>query len=197
MRFGTIGAGTIAQAVGRHVLAAGHELIVSNSRGTESLADLVTELGPGASAGTVAEAATADMVLVAVPWPKVPEALAGLQGWDGRVVIDATNLFPGPQTDGLGDLTSGELVASLVPGAHVVKAFNTLYARYIEPDPRHEAGRQVLFYAGDDADAKVRFAELFDAVGFAVVDAGTLHDGGRLMEVGGGPLSALHALRQD
>ncbi len=199
MRFGSIGAGTIGQAVGRHVLNAGHEVIFSNSRGPESLAVLVAELGPRASAGTVAEAADADMVLLAAPWDKVADSLAGLPDWDGRVLIDATNQFSLARREiaDLGDQTGSEFVASLAPGARVIKAFNTLYARYIEPDPRHDAGRQVLFLAGDDHNAKESFSSLFDGIGFAVVDVGPLREGGRVMQIDGGPLSALHVLKQD
>jgi predicted dinucleotide-binding enzyme len=199
MRFGTIGAGTIGQAVGRHVLNAGHDVILSNSRGPDSLTAIAAELGPRASAGTVAQAAAADMVLLAPPWDKVADSVAGLPDWDGRIVIDATNQFSiaTREVADLGDQTGSELVASLVPGARVIKAFNTLYARYIAPDPRHDAGRQVLFYAGDDPDAKTQFRDLFDAIGFAPVDVGPLRDGGRLMQIGGGPLSALHVLKQD
>jgi predicted dinucleotide-binding enzyme len=199
MRFGTIGAGTIGQAVGRHVLNAGHEVIFSNSRGPDSLAALIAELGPRAFAGTVAEAATADMVLLAAPWDRVADSLADLPEWDGRVLIDATNQFSLTRREiaDLGDQTGSEFVASLAPGARVIKAFNALYARYIEPDPRHDAGRQVLFFAGDDHDAKESFSSLFDGIGFAVVDVGPLREGGRLMQIDGGPLSALHVLKQD
>jgi hypothetical protein len=96
----------------------------------------------------------------------------------------------------LGDQTGSEITAAHAPGARVIKAFNTLYAKYIEPDPHHEAGRQVAFYAGDDAAAKATFGALIDQFGFAPVDIGALRDGGRLMDVGG-PLSALHILKQD
>ena len=75
-------------------------------------------------------------------------------------------------------------------------AFNTLYARYIADDPRHPGGRQLLFYAGDDTVAKATFHDVADSMGFAPVDAGSLREGGRLMQIGG-PLSALHALKQD
>lgn len=198
MQFGTIGAGTIGQAVGRHVLNAGHEVIFSNSRGPDSLSTLITELGPQASAGTVSQAAAAEMVLLAPPWDNVPEALAGLPDWNGRIVIDATNQFSiaTRQLADLGNQTGSEYVASLLPGARMIKAFNTLYARYIAPNPQHQAGRQLLFYAGDDTDAKTQFHTLFDTIGFAPVDIGPLRDGGRLMQMDGGPLSALHALKQ-
>ncbi|MCO1660309.1 NAD(P)-binding domain-containing protein [Pseudonocardia sp. S2-4] len=201
MTWGTIGAGEVAQAVARHAVRAGHEVVLSNSRGPESLESIVAAIGPGASAGTVAQAAEADLVLLAVPWTAVPAALRGLPRRDGRIVIDATNQMASitqePVIDDLGDQTGSELVASLVPGARVIKAFNTLYGRYIAPDPRHDAGRQLLFYAGDDLAAKSLFHDVVHGFGFAPVDIGRLREGGRLMQVGGGPLSALHALRQD
>ncbi len=199
MLFASIGAGTIGQAVSRHVLNAGNDIILSNSRGPNTLTTLAAELGPRASVASVADAAAAEMVLLAVPWDNVSDAVAGLPDWGGRILIDATNQFSltrGEPAD-LGEQTGSEWVASLVPGARVIKAFNTLYARYIAPDPRHDDGRQVLFYAGDDAEAKTAFHELFESVGFAPVDVGRLREGGRLMQVGGGPLSALHALKQD
>lgn len=200
MDFGTIGAGTIAQAISRHLVTAGHRVTLSNRRGPSTLDDVVTDLGPLASAGTVVQAARADMVFLAVMWPEVPAALADLPPWEGRILVDCTNQFARTdpiEVDDLGDRTGSEVVAALAPGARVIKAFNTLWAKYIEPDPRHPAGRQVLFYAGDDAAAKAVFHDLVDSFGFAPIDLGGLRDGGRLMQVGGGPLSALHALKQD
>lgn len=198
MNFGTIGAGAVAQAIAGHLVAAGHKVTLSNSRGPDTLLDVVTRLGPLASAGTVSEAAAADLVFLTVPWPQVGEALAGLPEWDGRILVDTTNYFESmrPALTDLGVETASEFVADRAPGARVVKAFNTLYAQYIAADPRHTAGRQLLFYAGDDQAAKADFHTVADALGFAPVDAGTLREGGRLMQVGG-PLSALHALRQD
>jgi hypothetical protein len=181
-------------------VAAGHRVVLSNSRGPATLEEVVKDLGPLASAGTAAEAAAADMVFLAVRWPDIPAALAGLPAWDGRILVDTANQATGPapadRVD-LGTETGSEFVARHAPGARVVKAFNTLYARYIVADPRHAEGRQLLFYAGDDDDAKKTFREIADSIGFAPADAGTLRDGGRLMQVGGGPLSALHALKQD
>ena len=88
---GTIGAGQVAQTIARRAIAAGHHVILSNSRGPESLTDIVTQLGAGASAGTVDEAAEADIVLLAVKWDQVPEAVQGVSDWSGRIVIDAAN----------------------------------------------------------------------------------------------------------
>lgn len=200
MNFGIIGAGTIARALTNHLVTAGHPVTLSNSRGPSTLREVVANLGPSASAGTVAQAAQADMVFLAVMWPDIPAALADLPPWNGRILVDTTNQFarldPVEVAD-LGDQTGSEWVAALAPDARVIKAFNTLHARYIAPNPRHPAGRQVLFYAGDDAAAKATFRNVVDGFGFAPVDIGGLRDGGRLMQVGGGPLSALHVLRQD
>jgi predicted dinucleotide-binding enzyme len=198
MNFGTIGAGTVAQAIAGHLVAAGHKVTLGNSRGPDTLLDVVTRLGPLASAGTTGEAAAADMVFLTVRWPQVGAALAGLPEWDGRILVDTTNNLESmlPTVADLGVETASEFVADRAPGARVVKAFNTLYAQYIAADPRHAEGRQLLFYAGDDEAAKAAFHTVADALGFAPADAGTLRDGGRLMQIGG-PLSALHALRQD
>ncbi|WP_431875724.1 NADPH-dependent F420 reductase [Amycolatopsis sacchari] len=199
MDFGTIGAGTIGQAIARHLVAAGHRVVLSNRRGPDALGDTVARLGPLAGAGTVTEAAAAEMVFLAVRWQDIPAALAEVSSWDGRILVDTTNqmtgLTPRDYVD-LGSDTGSEFVARHAPGARVVKAFNTLFAQYIEPDPRHGEGRQLLFYAGDDADAKADFRAVAEEIGFAPVDAGSLREGGRLMQVGG-LLSALHALKQD
>jgi predicted dinucleotide-binding enzyme len=197
VRIGTIGAGAVAQAIARHLVTAGHTVTLSNSRGPDTLLDVVAQLGPSAGAATVEEAATADMVFIAVRWPQVGEALAGLPPWDGRILVDTTNQIPtSPTVADLDVVTASEFVVERAPGAHVVKAFNTLYARYIADDPRHQEGRQLLFYAGDDTAAKATFHDVADSMGFAPVDVGSLREGGRLMQVGG-PLSALHALKQD
>lgn len=200
MRIGTIGAGTVATAIARHALANGHQVLLSNRRGPGALAELIEELGPGATAATPAEAAAAELVVLAVSWSDIPTAVGELPDWGGRIVLDTTNQFLSPPPNvriaDLGDVTGSEYVASLLPGARVVKAFNTLYGQYIAADPRHEAGRQLLFLAGDDAAAKAQVSELTAGWGFAPVDVGALREGGRLMQLGG-PLSGLHALKQD
>ncbi|GAB2641173.1 NAD(P)-binding domain-containing protein [Prescottella soli] len=201
MRFGTIGAGTIGQAIARHVVKAGYPITLSNSRGPQSLAEVIAEIGPPASAGTVAEAAQADIVFLAAHWKVVGDVLDALPHWNDRILVDVTNTLDfvdgGVVPVDIGDKTGSEIVAAHAPGARVVKAFNTLHASYIEPDPRHEAGRQVVFYAGDDVDAKATIRSILDEFGFASVDVGPLHEGGQLMDVNGGPLSGLHVLKQD
>jgi 8-hydroxy-5-deazaflavin:NADPH oxidoreductase len=132
---GIIGAGRLGQAMARTAVRAGRRVRIANSRGPESLASVVSALGDGVSAGTVDEVAAAGIVVVAVPWDRVPEAVHGLE-WNGQVVVDATNDWA---ADDLQGRTSSELVADLVPGARVVKAGNTLGADVLGSDPQ-EAG---------------------------------------------------------
>jgi predicted dinucleotide-binding enzyme len=123
MKFGTIGAGTVALAFAREALATGHEVVFSSRRGPESLAGKVAEFGHGASAATVDEAASLDYVLLAVPWRNVEDALQCLPAWNGRVLIDATNPFietsPNLVLADLGGKGASEVVAALAPGARV------------------------------------------------------------------------------
>lgn len=195
MQLGFIGAGTVAQAIARHAVRTGSDVVLSNSRGPASLAEVVEALGASARAGTPDEAAASDVVVLAVPWPAVPDALATVSDWTGRTLIDATNQF---DANGaavhLGDDTGSELVARHAPGADVVKAFNTLYGREMAADPRREGGRLLLFYAGDREPAWQRVHDLADGFGFAPLRIGGLRDGGRLMQVDRGPLSGLHAI---
>ncbi|NMO17112.1 NADPH-dependent F420 reductase [Pyxidicoccus fallax] len=198
MRIGIIGAGSIGQALAGHMVKSGHEVVVSNSRGPESLAGLVAKLGPGARAGTREEAAKAELVVLSVPWEQVPEALSGLPAWNGRILLDATNpvLLPGFRLADLKGSTSSEIVASLAPGARVVKAANTLLAAVLAADPRHATGRRVLFMSGDDAGAKTEVRGLFEKVGFAPIDLGPLANG-KLQQFPGGPLAVINLLKQD
>jgi 8-hydroxy-5-deazaflavin:NADPH oxidoreductase len=187
---GIMGAGRLGQAMARTALRAGREVVLANSRGPETLTSEVSALGDGATAGTAAQAAGADIVVLAVPWPRVPEAVAG-PDWSGRIVIDATNDFDPGDLDGR---TSSEVVADLVAGARVVKAANTLGAAVLGADPHEAGGRRVIFLSGDDADAKSEVAALFDEAGFAVIDLGGLRDGGAMQQVHG-PLAGVNLIR--
>ncbi|MGH9723099.1 MAG: NADPH-dependent F420 reductase [Bryobacteraceae bacterium] len=197
MKIGIIGAGGIGQAFAGHVAKAGYETIVSNSRGPESLADLVSRLGPRARAGTRAQAAQADVVFVSVRWEQVPDALAGLPAWGGRILIDATNpvLQPGFRLAELNGRTSSEVVAALAPGARVVKSVNTLPVALLASDPKQAGGRRVLFLSGDDADAKGQVDTILAKAGFATIDLGGLAAGGKLQQFPGGPLPTLNLIK--
>lgn len=194
---GIIGAGAIGAAFARALSRQGIELVIANSRGPESLASLVADLGPTARAGTREEAAAQPVVLVAVNWSKLPTALAGLPAFDGRIVIDANNSIEAPSFKAV-DLQgrmSSEVFAEWVPGARVVKAFNHLAAGLLERDPAAEGGRRVLFVSGDDADAKAQVVDLIERVGFFGIDLGTLSVGARLAQFPGGPLPILNLVR--
>jgi len=194
---GIIGAGAIGSSFARALAGKGIHATLSNSRGPDSLKDLVRELGPTIQAGTVKEAASKDIVLVAVNWGRLPGALGGLPDFAGRIVIDANNPVEGPPLKpvDLKGRVSSEVFAELVPGARVVKAFNHLLAHLLSSDPAAEGGKRVLFYAGDDAKAKTAVAALINQLGFSGVDLGTLAVGGRMTQFMGGPLAILNLVQ--
>jgi predicted dinucleotide-binding enzyme len=188
-RVGIIGAGQIGTAFARALARQRIPAVIANSRGPASLRPLTDELGPSLHAGSLEEAAKADIILVAVNWSKLPEALARLD-LRGRIVIDANNPIEPPtfQPIDLNGRTSSEVFSDLVPGARVVKAFNHLPAALLAQDPQTESGRRVLFLSGDDAQAKQAVAQLIDSLGFFGVDLGKLVADGRLAGIPGGPL---------
>lgn len=186
MKIGILGAGNIGATAARLFIAAGHEVAVSNSRGPESLQALARELGRHAHAMTIDEAAHfGEVVLLAVPW-RAPEALPGADLLRGKIVIDAMNPY---RPDGgfydLGGSTSSERVLQRMPGARLVKAFNTIY--YVHLAERGRKGiptdeRHAIYVAGDDAAAKQVVSRLIEEIGFAAVDTGSLREGGRLQQ---------------
>jgi 8-hydroxy-5-deazaflavin:NADPH oxidoreductase len=189
-RVGIIGAGRIGQAMARTALRAGRSVAIANSRGAESLTSMVSALGDGVWAATVQEAAAAGIVVIAVPWPRVQQALKGLE-WSGQIVIDATNDF---EPSDLNGSTSSEVVADLVRGARVVKAANTLAAAVLGSDPHEAGGRRVIFLSGDDVDAKAEVISLFEDAGFFTIDLGALITGGAMQQLGA-PLAGVNLVR--
>lgn len=197
---GIVGAGVIGRALARHFVNAGCGVVLSNSRGPETLGAAVEELGgedAGVFAGTVEEALAADIVILAVTWQHLESVLAGASPWNGRIVVDVLNpiINPGFKIVDLGDRSSSEAVAALVPGARLVKAGNTFSAAVLAQSPLVEGGRRVFFLCGDDLDARKIVGGLMDAAGFAVIDLGTLASGARLMQFPGGPLPGLDLVR--
>ena len=190
MTIGIIGSGAIGTAFARSLARSGIEAIISNSRGPDSLKELIRELGLLIKAGTREEAGRADIVFVAVNWTKLPAALAGLPEWSGRILIDANNPIEAPlfKPVDLKGRVSSEVVADLAPGARVVKAFNHLRAEVLAGDPRSDGGRRVLFYSGNDNAAKAEVAALIERIGFVGIDLGSLTVGGKLAQFPGGPL---------
>jgi predicted dinucleotide-binding enzyme len=188
MRIGVIGSGHIGGAAAKLFVEAGHEVALSHAGGPASLGEAVAALGPRARAATIAEAADfGQVVLLAIPWRSREDLPA--DHLRGKTTIDATNPYrPDFSLYDLGDSTSSEEVAKALPGAVVVKAFNTLRAPDLAsrgaPD-RPVEERTALFIAGDDQEAKRIVAQLVDDIGFAPIDTGTLRDGGRLQQAGG------------
>lgn len=187
MRIGIIGAGKIGATVAKLFIAQGHEVALSNSRGPESLRALVAELGPKAHAMSVEEAARfGDVVLLAVPW-RSPDALPSPAAVKGKIVIDAMN--PYTASGGFERLdpstSASEETLKRLPGVRLVKAFNTIWFRHLADRGRKDipvGERHAIFLAGDDAEAKRVVARLIEEIGFAPVDTGSLHDGGRRQE---------------
>jgi len=186
MKIGIVGTGYIGATAARLFVRAGHEVALSNSRGGEGLAELIGELGDRARATSVAQAARfGTVVLVAVPFGRYEELPT--EAFDGKVVIDAGNYYPDrdghvPELDA-DETTSSELVAGHLRGARLVKAFNTIYFRHLATEGRTdlpEDDRRAIFVASDDPAAKSTVAALIRQLGFAAVDAGTLHDGRHL-----------------
>jgi predicted dinucleotide-binding enzyme len=188
MNIGIIGAGDIGANMARLLVEAGHDVALSNSRGAESLASLIAEVGPRARAMSVNDAASfGEVVLLAVPW-RSPEALPRAEHVAGKIVIDAMNPYrPDGRLYDLGDSTSSEEVLKRLPGARLVKAFNTIWYKHLKTQSRPEATmdyRRAIPIAGDDADAKRIVTQLIEQIGFAAVDSGSLREGGKRQEPG-------------
>jgi len=193
--FGIIGAGNIGQAVARHLINAGYQVTLSNSKGIEPLKEIVASLGKNAKAGTAVEAAQQDIVLLALPWSQLP-TITKLVDWTDRIVLDATNHFINANFDvaDLNGKASSEVVASYLPGAKIVKVFNTLYFKILAADPHEAGGRRVLFLSADDVPSKKEVIGVIESLGFAAVDLGTLAEGSKQQQAKGA-LAALNLIK--
>ena len=201
---GLIGAGHIGSQLARLAVANGYDVVVSNSRGPQTLSALVAELGPKARAATPAEAAASgDIVVVTIPLKSYRDVpVAPLVG---KIVIDTNNYYP--QRDGqISELdnestTTSELLQVHLPKSKVVKAFNHLYAASLTTDgqPAGSKNRRALAIAGDDEAAKAAVARLIDQFGFDVVDIGPLKESWRIQRdtPGYGPRRTAPELRKD
>lgn len=207
MKIGIIGSGALGSNVARALAKKGLSATLANKSGPASLTTLVAELGPTITAGTIEQAASADIVLVAVPWVALETLLDSLPAWNNRIVIDGTNpvLFLDPNSPdakdptnplaaygikaiNLGGKYASAVFRDLVPGARVVKAFNHLDANVLS-QPEVAGGQRTLFYSGDDADAKAEVRKILDTIGYFAVDLGSLDVGGPLMELPFGALA--------
>jgi hypothetical protein len=183
--WGFIGSGNIGSTVARLAVAAGHDVVLSNSRGPQTLADLVAELGPHARAATPPEAAGAgDVVVVTIPLRNYRDIPA--DALRGKVVIDTMNYYPGrdgriPELDDESTTTS-ELLQAHLPESHVVKAFNNIHYAHLAalPRPAGSEDRSALAIAGDDEAAKATVRALLDEIGYDTLDLGPLSEGWRI-----------------
>ena len=184
---GFIGAGNIGGTVARLAVDAGYDVVLSNSRGPETLAELVAELGPKARAATPAEAAEAgDIVVVTIPLKNIEQL--PLDALAGKTIIDTNNYYP--ERDGqiaaldTDSTTTAELLQALIPTADVVKGFNNIYAGHLAVlgRPAGAPDRSALPIAGDSEEAKAAVTKFLDAIGYDVVDAGRLSEGWRFQK---------------
>jgi|HubBroStandDraft_6_1064221.scaffolds.fasta_scaffold247195_3 NADPH-dependent F420 reductase len=184
MKIGIIGSGNVGGALGIRWAKLGHE-VVFGTRNPESgdVQKLAARASGKTSAATLADTAReGEVLLLATPWPATQQIITGLDDLNGKILIDATNPLL-PDLSGLthGTTTSGgEQVAAWARGARVVKAFNTVGAN-IMADPSFEGHRPVMFYCGDDAQAKQVVKKLIDELVFEAIDAGPLTQA-RLLE---------------
>jgi 8-hydroxy-5-deazaflavin:NADPH oxidoreductase len=190
MKIGIIGSGNIGATAARLFIRAGHEVALSNSRGGQGLEDLVGELGSKAHATTIEDAARfGDVILIAIPFGKFSTLPA--DAFKGKVVIDTGNYYP--ERDGKfaeldkDETTSSEMMSSHLKEARLVKGFNTIYFKHLATQgdtSRPLEERRAIFIAGDDSEAKEIVARLIEEIGFAAVDSGFLHEGGRTQQPG-------------
>lgn len=200
MKIGIIGAGRIGLALTKHFVSAGHQLIIANSRGPESLSEIASSIGSNVTAATLADVAkNAEIIVLSAPWAKLRQIAASLPELKGKIIIDTTNniINTTPFTlDDIGASTTGEIVAKLFPGAKIVKAFNTLPAAVLDQSPNETVGNRVIFISGDDKTAKNEIAALISDIGFVPVDLGTMDIGGKLQAVGAS-LSGVNLLKSN
>jgi len=184
MKIGIIGAGNIGANAAKLFVKAGHEIVIANSRGAETLNDLVAELGEKAQAVSIEEAAQfGEIVFISIPFGKYKTLPAN--AFDGKIVVDSNNYYP-DRDDSYAELddnktTSSEMLAEHLRGARIVKGFNTIWFEHLKTQgdaslPIDE--RRAIFIAGDDAEAKKTVARLIEEIGFAAIDTGDLRDGG-------------------
>ncbi|MDR7098968.1 putative dinucleotide-binding enzyme [Lysobacter niabensis] len=187
MTYAIIGSGAIGSAIATQFARAGLDVQVANSRGPASLQELASKLGHRIKPTVLEQALRADVVFLAVPFASAPATLAGTGNWQDRILVDATNAveFPSFRPIDLAGRLSSQVIGELVPGARIVKAFNTLPAAILASDPRKQGGRRTLFLSGDHTDANIKIAALIEALGFSAIDLGPIDQGGRLQHFGG------------
>lgn len=191
MTYAIIGSGHVGTALARQFARANVPVGIANTRGPDTIASLVAELGDIVHATTIEVALGADIIFLALPYIAIEILSAMHADWTGKIVVDATNAYGVPPEVLAGRLSS-DIVAATLPGATVVKAFNQLPAAVLARDPAQEDGRRVVFVAGNDDAANATIKALAEQFGFSPIVLGRIDDGGRLIHIPG-PL-VLHNL---
>ncbi|ARP63021.1 NADP oxidoreductase coenzyme [Mesorhizobium sp. WSM1497] len=183
MSYAIIGFGKIGQALAKAFARKGLEVSVATTRDPESFASDAAAIGPMIIPKTLADAVKADIIFLAVRFESHPDVAKALPSWEGKTIIDATNVFPVPEE--LDGLPSSAFVAKAFTGAKLVKGFNHLIAATLAADPIVEGGHRVVFLSSDDEDAIAPVAALAKQLGFAPVKLGKLNEGGTLVHARG------------
>jgi hypothetical protein len=191
MNYAIIGSGKVGTALARQFARAEIPVVIANSRGPASIQPLAQELGGSTRPGAIGAALEADVIFLAIPFVAVSDLARQRADWAGKVVIDATNAY-GVSPEVLAGRLSSDIVASELPGASVVKAFNQLPAAALARDPRQEGGRRVVFLASNDEKASAEVKALAERLQFSPISLGRIDEGGRLLHIQG-PL-VLHNL---
>jgi 8-hydroxy-5-deazaflavin:NADPH oxidoreductase len=185
MKYAIIGSGEIGTALARAFARKNIGVAIANSRGPKTLASLTEELGPSIFARSVQDACEADIIFLAVPFTAHPDVAKQFQQWNGKIIVDTTNVFHVAPEE-LGGLLSSEIVSKAFVGARLVKAFNHLPAAQLGTNPPVEGQRQAVFLSSNDADASATVAAVATQLGFAPIELGRLDQGGVPLHVVGG-----------
>jgi 8-hydroxy-5-deazaflavin:NADPH oxidoreductase len=197
MTYAIIGSGRIGTSLAKQFARKSIPVKIANRRGPASVETLKTELGENIQPAELSKALESDVVILAVPYAVVNDVVKGVR-WNGRIVVDATNainLSDFSPAD-LGGRPSSEIVAEAVPGARLVKAFNTLPAAVLGEEPANSTGRRTIFVSSDDTTASKVVEEMIASLGFAAISLGKISEGGRLQQFGG-PLMMKNLIKQD
>lgn len=183
MNYAIIGSGNVGTALAHQFSRSGIAVSIANTRGAESLAPLVAELGPKVTASSLSDAIGADVIILAVPFRAHAAIGAAQRDWAGRTVIDAMNTY-GIDPEELQGMASSDVVASAFKGAKIVKTLNQLPAKLLAKDPAENGGRRVMFVSSNDAAAAASVAQLVERLGFATIALGRIDQGGLLLDRG-------------
>ena len=186
---GIIGSGNIGRGLAIHLSRTGYPVLLANSRGPESLEELVSSIGGSLKAGELKDTIQqSDIIFIAAPWISLENLAKEFAGYDGKIIVDATNNIISVSPFRLADVdnkSTGEFVSALFPAQKIVKAFNTLAAATLAEPTISTAGKTAILISGNDTEAKNQVSMIAEAMGFAPIDIGTFKEAGKLQDVGG------------